>query len=215
LDDYDYFYLSGDDTHLIVENLRRFLYETEQTHDVTTTPIFMGSKIKAKRKVFNGGGAGYLLNRVALQRLVRDAFPKYLVHARQSSEDRFVARCLQQLHIYPLDTVDALGQQRFNCMNSDFIGRFDGKAGYFKEIYQDWGQRHGYKKGVDLVSEQSISFHVLRTPTQMKRHHAILYESCPADTVLAKAVRKARTERARQSQSVLVSTNSSTATIAR
>jgi hypothetical protein len=48
---------------LIVENLR-FLYETE-THDVATTPIFMGMKLKADGKLFNGGGSGYVLNRVA------------------------------------------------------------------------------------------------------------------------------------------------------
>jgi hypothetical protein len=209
LDDYDYFYLSGDDTHLIVENLRRFLYETEQTHDMATEPVFMGSKFKAKGKVFNAGGAGYVLNRVALQRLVRAAFPTCLVHARQSSEDRFVAKCLQAVKIHPLDTVDALGRQRFHGMDSDFIGRFEGQDGYFREIYQDWGTRYGYKTGVNLVSEQSISFHIIRTSNQMRRHHAILYESCPADTVLAKAVREARTERARLSLSAVVSTNSS------
>jgi hypothetical protein len=46
-DDYDYFYLSGDDTHLIVENLRHSVQRTRQTHDVATTPIFMGMKLKA------------------------------------------------------------------------------------------------------------------------------------------------------------------------
>jgi hypothetical protein len=184
LDDYDYFYLSGDDTHLIIENLRRFLYETEQTHDMATELLYMGMELKTRRKLFNGGGAGYVLNRVALQRLVRDAFPTCLVHARQSSEDRFVAKCLQAANIYPLDTVDAdaLGRQRFYGMDSDFIGSFEGQHGYFKEIYQNW------------------------------RHHAILYESCPANTVLAKAVREARMERARLSLSAVVSTNSSAIT---
>jgi hypothetical protein len=209
LDNYDYFYLSGDDTHLIVENLRRFLFETEQAHDVANEPVFMGSRLKVGGKVFNGGGSGYVLNRVALQRLVRDVFPTCLVHARQSAEDRFVSKCLQAVKILPLDTADALGQQRFNCMDSVFIGSFKGNHGYFKQIYLDWGARYGFKTGVDLVSEQSISFHVLRTPDRMRRHHAILYESCPANTVLAKAVRDARMERARLSLSAVVSSNSS------
>jgi glycoprotein-N-acetylgalactosamine 3-beta-galactosyltransferase len=209
-DDYDYFYLSGDDTHLIVENLRRFLYETEQAHDVATTPLFMGMKFKpGKKVVYNGGGAGYVLNRVALQRLVRDTFPTCLVHQRESCEDRFVARCLQKiLEIYPLDTVDALGRQRFHGMDSDFVGRFQGKFGFFKKIYEDWGKQYGWKTGIDLVSEQSVTFHIIRGTNQMRRHHAILYQSCPADTVLAKAVREARTERARQS-SVVSTSNSS------
>jgi hypothetical protein len=206
---YDYFYLSGDDTHLIVESLRRFLYETEQAHDVATEPLFMGMKMKPPgRDFFNGGGAGYVLNRVALQRLVLDAFPKCLAKTRQSSEDRFVAICLKELEIHPMDTVDAVGQQRFNGMNTNFIGRFTGTHGYFKGVYEEWGRMYGWKTGVDLVSEQSVSFHVLRTANQMRRHHAILYQSCPANTVLAKAVQIARAEqhertneRTRQSQS--------------
>jgi hypothetical protein len=95
LDDYDYFHLSGGDTHLIAEHLRRFLYETEQARDVATEPLYMGVTLKAHGKFFNGGGAGYLLNRAALQRLVRDAFPTCLVHARQSSEDASI--CVQVL----------------------------------------------------------------------------------------------------------------------
>jgi hypothetical protein len=212
LDDYDYFYLSGDDTHLIVENLRRFLYDTEQAHDVATEPVFMGMKIKdgiKDRLVFNCGGSGYVLNRVALKRLVRDIFPKCFARSRQSNEDVLVSMCLQKVNIHPLDTVDTLGQQRFHGSTPDFIGRFRGNHGYFEQIYQDWGTRYGFKTGIDLVSEQSISFHRLRTANEMRRHHAILYESCPANTVLAKAIRDARMERARLSLSAVVSSNSS------
>jgi glycoprotein-N-acetylgalactosamine 3-beta-galactosyltransferase len=212
-DDYDYFYLSGDDTHLIVENLRRYLYETEQAHDAATTPLYMGMKVKAGKVVFNGGGAGYVLNRVALQRLVVDAFPTCLVHARQSSEDRFVGRCFDKIsQIRPLDTVDALGRQRFHGMDSSFIGSFQGNVGYFNKVYRDWGNRYGWKTGIDLVSDQSVSFHLLRGATIMRRHHAILYQSCPADTVLAKAVQEARTKRTRPS-SVVSTSNSSTIAI--
>jgi hypothetical protein len=74
-DDYEYFYLAGDDTHLIVENLRRYLYTVEQSHDVATEPLYMGMPYKY-RVLYNSGGAGYVLNRVALKRLVLEAFPK-------------------------------------------------------------------------------------------------------------------------------------------
>jgi hypothetical protein len=41
-----------------------------------------------------------------------------------------------------------------------FIGRFDGTVSYFKEAYKT-GANLGtvFKEGVDLVSEQSITFH--------------------------------------------------------
>jgi hypothetical protein len=118
---------------------------------------------------------------------------------------------LQAVKIHPLDTVDALGRQRFHGMDSDFIGRFEGQNGYFKGIYRDWGQRYGFKAGIDLVSDKSVSFHLLRDPNKMRRHHAIMYQSCPVGSVLAKAVREARTERLRQSQSVVSKTSSAIA----
>jgi hypothetical protein len=42
--------------------------------------------------------------------------------SRQASED------------HPLDTVDALGRQRFNGMDSNFIGRFQGNQGYQRHL---------------------------------------------------------------------------------
>jgi hypothetical protein len=74
--------LAGDDTHLIVENLRRHLYTVEETHDVATEPLFMGA-LTYKAAPYNDGGAGYVLNRVALKRLVLEAFPK--CHAKKKS----------------------------------------------------------------------------------------------------------------------------------
>jgi hypothetical protein len=45
---------------------------------------------------------------------------------------------------------------------------------------------------VDIVSESVITFHNLRTVEQIKRHQAIIYDSCPIGTVLHTAVQKSR-----------------------
>jgi hypothetical protein len=190
-DDYEYFYLAGDDTHLIVENLRRYLYTVEQTHNVAREPIYMGMPYTYRTILYNSGGAGYVLNRVALKRLVLVAFQ--ICHAKNqvSAEDRFVGKCLKSIHIDPLHTVDAQGRQRFLGLHPNDIGRNKG----MKAFHAEWGRKYGWRTGDDLVSESSITFHMFRTQELMKRHHAIIYNSCPVGSVLHTAVQKGRDAR--------------------
>jgi glycoprotein-N-acetylgalactosamine 3-beta-galactosyltransferase len=189
-DEYEYFYLAGDDTHLIVENLRRYLYTVEQTHDVATEPLYMGMPYTF-RILYNIGGAGYVLNRVALKRLVLEAFPTCHAKTQVSAEDRFVGLCLKSMHIDPLHTVDAQGRQRFLGQHPNSLGRDRGMKGFQAE----WGRKYGWRTGADLVSESSITFHMFRTHELMKRHHAIIYNSCPIGSVLHTAVQKGRDAR--------------------
>jgi hypothetical protein len=99
---YDYFYLAGDDTHLIVENLRRYIADVESEFVANQTelnevplaeqvpvlknstrnstfappeaPIYMGLRVFSSRTVFNHGGSGYVLNREALRLVVTKGF---------------------------------------------------------------------------------------------------------------------------------------------
>jgi hypothetical protein len=184
-DDYEYFYLAGDDTHLIVENLRLYLYTVEQTHDVTTEPLYKGMPY-TYRTLYNSGGAGYVLNRVALKRLVLEAFPTCHAKNQVSAEDRFVGKCLKSMQIDPLHTVDAQRRQRFLGLYPDDIGRNKEMKGFHAQR----GTKYGWRTGADLVSESSITFHMFRTQELMKRHHAIIYNSCPVGSVLHTAVQK-------------------------
>jgi glycoprotein-N-acetylgalactosamine 3-beta-galactosyltransferase len=189
-DDFEYFYLAGDDTHLIVENLRRYLYTVEQKHDAATEPLYMGMP-RTYRTLYNSGGAGYVLNRVALKRLVLEAFPTCHAKNQVSAEDRFVGKCLKSMQIDPLHTVDAQGRQRFLGKHPNDIGRNKG----MKSFHAEWGKNYGWRTGADLVSESSITFHMFRTQELMKRHHAIIYNSCPVGSVLHTAVQKGRDAR--------------------
>lgn len=75
LDDYDYFWLGGDDVLLIVENLRNYLVEVDgNVTDAANTPIFLGS-IVGDGGGFVHGGPGYVLNREALRRFATEALP--------------------------------------------------------------------------------------------------------------------------------------------
>lgn len=151
---------------------------------------------KPTRVLYNSGGAGYVLNRVALKMLVLEAFPNCHVKTQTAAEDRYVALCFKSIKVEPLDTVDAQGKQRFFSMHPNFIGKFPGNKGVFmKPVYANWGRKYGWRTEADLVSESSIAFHTFRTHTLMKRHHAIIYNSCPVGTVLHTAIRKGRDAR--------------------
>jgi glycoprotein-N-acetylgalactosamine 3-beta-galactosyltransferase len=198
LDDYDFFFLSGDDAHVIVENLRRVLESSIIMDDETTTtknendfPLYLGHWIPFlnKKDYFCGGGAGYVLNRVALRILVRDLFPNCFPHIR-GADDVVLADCFRRVGIVGNNSVDATGAQRFHGMTPSEVATFKAKNGFYKEVYEFWGKHFGYKKGLDLVSSQSVSFHGLKGPTSMRRHHAILYKSCPKGTVLGDTLAK-------------------------
>ena len=64
LDDFEYFYLAGDDTHLIVENLRNYLGFLEEQKGLNST-LFVGQLLyRPKIKYFvGGGGKGWHLSR--------------------------------------------------------------------------------------------------------------------------------------------------------
>ena len=113
-------------------------------------------------------------------------FPSCLANAMKSSEDLFVSICLQRLGVWGTDAADAADAQRFHCMDAAFIERYQGYAQKFwKANYKFWSERHGFKTGAELVSTQSIAFHFLKHKPSMKRHHAILYRTCPSGTLLA------------------------------
>jgi hypothetical protein len=183
LDDFDYFFLSGDDTHVIVENLRRVLESMEPA--ANEVPLYLGQWIPDNHGTyFCGGGPGYVLNRRSLRLLVQNAFPSCLPHERNAAEDRLVGECFRTLGIMGNNSVDATGAQRFHGMDPHFVSHFQGEKGFYRMVYNYWGRLFGYKSGSNLTSSQSVSFHLLKKPFWIKRHHAILYKSCPKGTVL-------------------------------
>jgi hypothetical protein len=194
LDEYEYFYLCGDDTYLIVENLRNYLGYVEQIRRDKYEPLHLGHLVRVNMShlgqtvTFVGGGGGYVLNREALQRLVRESIPKCFPDDATSMEDVYVSMCLQELGIEPYDAVDELEEQLFQVRPPHDLATYNGTDGSFHDvIYKFWAERHGFKSGVDIVSAQSVSFHHLIGAT-MKRTHAILYQSCQRGTVLGDAM---------------------------
>ena len=206
-DDYDYFHLGGDDVLLIVENLRRFLIQFEQVHkNSPDQPLFLGQE----RGKLNGksegvvGGAGYLVNRVALRRLMTHILPTCKVDTKNAAEDRIISFCFKQDGILPGESRDLeTGEQMFHCKSPKqvYLARADPSRGGFPETKVYWenqahptlpNQKVGVKDGLDAAAQYSVAFHNLKTPLYIARVHAILYGTCPKGTKMAESIHAAK-----------------------
>ncbi len=76
VDDYDYFWLGGDDFYLIVENLVNYLATLDSESE---EPLLLGHQIPKGNSNFCGGGPGYVLNKMAVKKLIADALPTCFV----------------------------------------------------------------------------------------------------------------------------------------
>jgi glycoprotein-N-acetylgalactosamine 3-beta-galactosyltransferase len=194
IDEYDYFHVAGDDAYLIVENLQNYLRLLEVMEGGRDTrPLYVGIPAYFAREgepIFNLGGPGYILNRLALRRLVMEALPTCRSEETFFAEDLNVGRCLFEMDIFPVDTADAAHRQRFFnfppheivWINDQFLTT-DAGVGW-KPVFDLWAKDHGWRVGFDLVSTQTVAFHQFKSPVSMKRHHAIIYNSCPINTTL-------------------------------
>lgn len=182
--DYDYFYVAGDDTYLVVENLRLFLSSLDQK-TVKEMPLYLGIKFLSGKTVYAAGGGGYVLNKVTLTALVEQALPDCHADEQVSWEDVNIGKCLKSLGIFVNNTVDDAGAQRFHAFHLDEIAQHTVKmSGFVTSLHNMWAQDNGWRVGEDLVSSSSIAFHKLKTPVDLRRYHAILYRTCLANTPL-------------------------------
>jgi hypothetical protein len=128
-DKYDWFHIGGDDIYLLVENLRLYLESEEiQTaqnggiylpigDETEQTPLFLGRRFAYMGNmddIFISGGSGYTMNKAALKLLVTDGLENYFPHARTFSEDTMVARIFKKYGVFPYDTKDEAGGERYN-----------------------------------------------------------------------------------------------------
>ncbi|XP_039443569.1 glycoprotein-N-acetylgalactosamine 3-beta-galactosyltransferase 1-like isoform X2 [Culex pipiens pallens] len=112
LEEYDWFLKADDDTYVILENLRYFLYPFSPEF-----PIYFGSKFRYPEYVKQGyfsGGAGYVLSREALKRFVEQALQgsKNCTTAFDT-EDLEMGRCMESVNVTAGDSRDLLGRKRF------------------------------------------------------------------------------------------------------
>jgi glycoprotein-N-acetylgalactosamine 3-beta-galactosyltransferase len=200
--DFDYFHLGGDDMYVLVENMRRFLNETESRKQTKDEPIFLGQWRKQKEGPAVAGGAGYTLNREALVRLVDKSLQSCLSQKVKSSEDTFLSICMRQLHIPVGDTRDYYtAEPKYHSVQPATIFKskppLGDKRPTFYQRIQSYHQtlKHpskdevvGPKYGLDAASEYSVTFHNMHNPLYFARVHAILYRLCPDASPLGRSL---------------------------
>ena len=192
--DYDWFHVGGDDLYLIVENLRYYL-ESEEIktaanggvylplgNETKQVPLYLGCRQKRrgrKKDIYNSGGSGYTLNKAALKALVTNGLPKLYVDTKTSAEDVLIAWVLRRLAIFPYETKDEMGSERYNPHSPGFLYRYRKS-----NAKGDWYSRYSIdiQPGLNHSSVHSVAFHYIKND-DMYKLHALLYGLCPADTL--------------------------------
>mmetsp|Transcript_9694 Transcript_9694/g.16078 ORF Transcript_9694/g.16078 Transcript_9694/m.16078 type:complete len:955 (+) Transcript_9694:76-2940(+) len=178
-DDFDWFLLGGDDMYYIVENLKTYLESKEVVAAKQLDKgLFLGRRFFPPTQVeFNSGGAGYILDRVALDVLVSHIDgPPCMPHQKGFWEDVNTASCLQKVqeHIFPFDTRDEFGRERFhpfqpaNHLTYQIPKNPDWYAKYNPEL----------KVGLECCSANSVSFHYAKGDFMQKLNNYIYH--CPS-----------------------------------
>lgn len=157
---FDWFMVGGDDLYVILNNIHAYL-SSSAIRDANTAgqPLYLGRRFRQPSEdfSFNSGGAGYLLNRAALEAFV-ETVPEY-ADIDSSAEDVMVGRALHLAGIQPFDTRDEHGAERFHPftprLHCDYrIGAF-GEEDWFAEYTRDFG----LIEGIAGISPESVTFH--------------------------------------------------------
>lgn len=160
INDADWFYKADDDTYASMENMRFFLQSYSPLD-----PIYFGYKLKAiVRQGYMSGGAGYVLSKTALVRLVKDALPDPDKCSQNDigAEDAEVGICLEKVNVLAGDSRDYMKRGRFFIHNPVYHLR-ESTAVAIDETYWYWKNMF-YKsdEGLNCCSNTAISWHYVQ-----------------------------------------------------
>ena len=180
-DEYDFFYICGDDTYVIVENLRAYVdgpevEKLENGHidrinkvqrgktveewaaENKTMPLVLATPMVHKRCPSPAGGSGYVLNRAALD-LFGSKVEDHLANSTDSREDLFMGGLFCTEKVFVSDTQhETKGGWRF-ADTANNIYYYEGVSPISPKFLK---HKFGFeiRKGMDSVSHDAISFHL-------------------------------------------------------
>ena len=90
LDDYDFFWIGGDDFFLVVENLVNILATYQGEEGSNDEAKLIGQPVPNPHGAFCVGAPGYVLNRMAVKRFVEEVLPtcRVSIHAAPTNTSR-------------------------------------------------------------------------------------------------------------------------------
>ncbi|XP_077977205.1 glycoprotein-N-acetylgalactosamine 3-beta-galactosyltransferase 1-like [Glandiceps talaboti] len=151
LDDADWFLKADDDTYVVLDNLRLMLEQYK-----SPTPVYFGHHLRRPKtnQSFMSGGAGYVLNKVGLTKLVKQGICNNTCQpGEKGAEDVLLGQCLERIGVVRGDSRDELGKQRFVLSSLD---------NYFKTKLPKWIKAHEhfqYTTGKECCSDSLITVH--------------------------------------------------------
>lgn len=196
--EYDYFHICGDDTYLVVDNLRQFVISAEvQNATEHNQPVLAGGIIKPlwrkdlEKKhpnfVYNGGGPGYTLNQKALDIFVKEGLSRCEPIVDKSNEDLQMSFCFTEtlglknaiVKTREMETNAARYHEVEPNVNlTDYLSRTNRKAHFcFLRDQRKWRiEELGEPKDqLEAISNSSIAFHSVKEANYMRLIDRILY----------------------------------------
>ena len=121
MEEFDWFVRANDDTYIIMENLKLFLANKCPDEKIIYGKIlkhFRGSSLYKdgnNTKGFLQGGSGFLISRESLRLFVETMRkdPSFCVMLLGRLEDQEISNCFRKINIYPGETRDEFGRERF------------------------------------------------------------------------------------------------------
>ncbi|VDI50934.1 glycoprotein-N-acetylgalactosamine 3-beta-galactosyltransferase [Mytilus galloprovincialis] len=166
LKDYDWILKADDDTYVIMENLRFLL----SFHN-PDLPGYLGYHFNMHLKQgYMSGGAGYVISRSGLKKVIEVAFKENGCPPDGKDEDLDIGKCLQMAGVPPLVSYDKYGRETFHT-DKVWQHLYGTVPRYLKKY--SW---NGISDGGGCCSQFSVTFHHVN-PQTMLLMHQMLYRT--------------------------------------
>uniref|UniRef100_A0AC35THR9 N-acetylgalactosaminide beta-1,3-galactosyltransferase n=1 Tax=Rhabditophanes sp. KR3021 TaxID=114890 RepID=A0AC35THR9_9BILA len=173
---YDWFYKVDNDSYGMLNNLRMFLLRKNPTY----SKGFYGFRVRfGHRKIQGGyhvGGAGYVLSKASLKKLVTKGFPNTQIcrQIQPGLEDEEIGECMVKLSIKTHLSSDYLGRHLFIPGNASEFATPNKNV--HKSIFKRVAQGGTFGDGITSLGDYPIVYHYTDAKNMFAMHY-LMYKA--------------------------------------